>query len=277
MSPSQDPEAHMATSPRGFKKEETGYWSTPFDYCQSVCRTTSRSTQHENAFISNRRFCFAGNGRPYTPTPKVPPLPKSVTAVVGPAGFSCDAICKDKDQICNSDHFAALNDCNTLRAIFMCEAGCGPSEFSRREFPGYVVDGAPKNEWPAFCFTYFDSRKAVAGLVQQYNCSAFSEHVQRMCPCESAPGLVSQAGQIDALTKQQQQKQRNKKQGVGAGGSGSGTTSDSMNSNAGEKNRDGELNAANSNDYDIKREQQVGLDTVDTEEEGAKRRKRREL
>ena len=205
MAPSNEPELHMNQIPRGLGKEETGYFQSPFEYCQGACRTTSRSTQHENAFISPRRFCFGGNGRPYTPTPRVPPLPKGVKAVVGAAGASCNTVCKDQNLICNSDHFAALNDCNTLRSVFMCEAGCGPSEYNKREFPGYVVEAAQRQDWPAFCFFYFDSRKAVAGLTQHYNCSASSQHVQRVCPCESAPGLASQAGQVDALLSKQQQ------------------------------------------------------------------------
>jgi len=217
MSPSHQPELHMATSPRGFGKEETGYWDTPYDYCQSACRTTSRSTQHENAFISERRFCFDGNGRPQTPTPPIPPLPGSVTAVVGAAGASCDAVCEDQYQECNADHFAAINDCNTLRAMFMCEAGCGPSESSKRkEFPGYVLDGAPKHNWPAVCFFYFDSREAAAeDVVQQFSCSASAEHVKRVCPCEPASGVGAQAGQLDAAQLNQQQIVKTKQGGGG--------------------------------------------------------------
>lgn len=260
MSPSQQPELHMTTSPRGFGKEETGYWETPYDYCQSACRTTSRSTQHENAFISERRFCFAGNGRPHTLTPRAPSLPQSVTAVVGAVGASCDAVCNDKDQECNADHFAALNDCNTLRAMFMCEAGCGPSELpTRREFPGYVVDRAPKNDWPAFCFLYFDSRKA--GMVQQYNCSASAEHVQRVCPCAPALGLGTQAGQLDALQSNQQQMIKTDEPG-GANG------------NVGQRVGGEDLNAANINDDSNKDEQQFALGHSEDEGDDQRRRRR---
>jgi hypothetical protein len=112
-------------------------------------------------------------------------------------------VCKDKDLECNAEYFAALNECNTLRSVFMCEAGCGPSEANKNEFPGYVHEAAPKNDWPAFCFYYSDGKKAAAGHVLQYNCSASSDQVQRVCPCESAPGVGSQAEQLDALSKQQ--------------------------------------------------------------------------
>lgn len=40
-------------------RPETGHWETPFQYCQAVCRTTARSTQHENAFILDRKYCFS--------------------------------------------------------------------------------------------------------------------------------------------------------------------------------------------------------------------------
>ena len=44
------------------RRPETGHWSTPFQYCQAVCRTTARSTQHENAFILDRKHCFSKVG-----------------------------------------------------------------------------------------------------------------------------------------------------------------------------------------------------------------------
>ena len=53
------PAAHTAVSCR---RPETGLWATPFEYCGAVCRTTARSTQHENAFILDRRHCFSQVG-----------------------------------------------------------------------------------------------------------------------------------------------------------------------------------------------------------------------
>ena len=40
-------------------RPETGKWDTPFQYCRAACRTTARSTQHENAFIADRKHCFS--------------------------------------------------------------------------------------------------------------------------------------------------------------------------------------------------------------------------
>ena len=186
------PAAHTAVSCR---RPETGLWATPFEYCGAVCRTTARSTQHENAFILDRRHCFsqvgagcgalaAGMGccaaaapyttccaavlhstaichcdgawisinhaltsptnppthpgthppthpppihlqlgRPHVAVPPAPPLPAGITLVAGSGGQTCDAACAAKQMGCKEEHFASLNDCNSLRAKFMCEAG----------------------------------------------------------------------------------------------------------------------------------------------------------
>lgn len=189
----------MTEFPRGFGKKETGYWETPFEYCKATCRTTSRSTQHENAFIGDRRYCYTSGARPRLPVPPAPPLAQDLTVIVGKTGDSCDVTCRKHSLECNEAHFSEINDCNTLRNYFMCEAGCGQSNYTHAQFPGYIVEAAPKNQWPAMCISYFDSRKAEAGLKVHFNCSASSEHVQRLCPCESAPGLGSEAVQVDAL------------------------------------------------------------------------------
>lgn len=202
MDPSKEPENRMTEFPRGFGKKETGYWDTPFEYCKATCRTTSRSTQHENAFIGDRRYCYTPGARPRLPVPPAPPVNKDLTALVGKAGDSCDVTCRKRSLECNEAHFAGINDCNTLRSYFMCEAGCGQSNYTHSQFPGYIIESAPKNQWPAMCFSYFDSKKAAAGLAMHFNCSASLEHVQRLCPCEPAPGLGSEAAQVDALLEE---------------------------------------------------------------------------
>jgi hypothetical protein len=142
--------------------------------------------------------------------------------------------------------------------MFMCEAGCGPSEsIKKKEFPGYVVDKAPKNDWPAFCFFYTDddsSRKASAeGTVQHYSCSASAKHVKRVCPCQSAPGLGTQAGQLDALQSNHQQIIGKPNQDRGGGGG-------SVKGNVEQSSGDQDLNAENNDDDRDKYEQQFALD-----------------
>jgi hypothetical protein len=123
LKPEHEPEKLMGSIFRGRNKPETGLWATPFDYCRAVCRTTARSTQHENAFILDRKHCFSKLGRPHVPVPPVPPLPPHIHAVAGQPGQSCDVACAAKQMACSGGHFASLNDCNSLRAKFMCEAG----------------------------------------------------------------------------------------------------------------------------------------------------------
>ena len=57
---------HSLSAPRpatlASGRPETGHWATPFEYCRAVCRTTARSTQHENAFILDRKHCFSKVG-----------------------------------------------------------------------------------------------------------------------------------------------------------------------------------------------------------------------
>lgn len=43
-------------------RPETGRWETVFQACQAACRTSSHSTQHENAFIALRKHCYSDTG-----------------------------------------------------------------------------------------------------------------------------------------------------------------------------------------------------------------------
>jgi SREBP regulating gene protein len=42
----------------------TGHWGSAFQYCEGKCRTHKRCTQHENAYIDGRHFCFSDSARP---------------------------------------------------------------------------------------------------------------------------------------------------------------------------------------------------------------------
>ncbi|KAL4440719.1 hypothetical protein ABPG77_000428 [Micractinium sp. CCAP 211/92] len=192
LKPENEPEAHMHDIYRGRNKPETGHWETPFQYCQAVCRTTARSTQHENAFILDRKYCFSKLGRPHVPVPPAPPLPHSLKLVAGAAAQPCDAACAAKGMACKAEHFAGLNDCNSLRAKFMCEAGCGAAASDQREFPGYIEGSAPKHQRPAFCAVLppFPGQAGPA-----FNCSQAAGSVRRLCPCEPLPAAAVAASQ----------------------------------------------------------------------------------
>ena len=43
-------------------REETGRWPNPFEYCRGKCRTSARSTVHENAYLAPAIHCFAELG-----------------------------------------------------------------------------------------------------------------------------------------------------------------------------------------------------------------------
>ena len=42
----------------------TGHWQNAFEFCQGKCRTHQHCTEHENAYIDDRHFCFSDTGRP---------------------------------------------------------------------------------------------------------------------------------------------------------------------------------------------------------------------
>jgi hypothetical protein len=195
LKPENEPGKHMHSVYRGRNKPETGHWSTPFQYCQAVCRTTARSTAHENAFILDRKHCFSKLGRPNVPVPPAPPLPTGVSLVTGGPGQSCDAACVGKQMACVASAFASINDCNSLRSKFMCEAGCGLSAPDQTEFPGYVEGSASKNQRPAYCATL----KGAAGTAPAFDCARSAGGVRRLCPCQAVPG-TRQSGQVDALS-----------------------------------------------------------------------------
>jgi len=64
MGPEYGAEQLWATAPRVGGKPETGTWQSSFQYCAGKCRTSSRSTAHENSYIDARHFCFSALGRP---------------------------------------------------------------------------------------------------------------------------------------------------------------------------------------------------------------------
>ncbi len=47
----------------GFCRSETGRWGSPFEYCRGKCRTSSKSTVHENAYLDSHHHCFSQSGK----------------------------------------------------------------------------------------------------------------------------------------------------------------------------------------------------------------------
>lgn len=165
---------------RGPRHPETGKWNDEFEYCQGKCRTHSRSTAHENAYISKRHFCFSEDARPLVPEPEVPPLPSDVTVVVGNPGEDCNTICTRKSRKCAPEHFYSLNSCNLMRDNFICEADCRVSE-DHHEEAHYVTGKAHKDDFPAACFIGKESY-----ISDLESCEWRETNIQRLCPCRAA-------------------------------------------------------------------------------------------
>jgi hypothetical protein len=189
----------LRSEPRGLGKPETGLWATPFELCRAACRTSSRSTAHENAFIAERRFCFSEAGRPRVGG-AAPPLPAGIEAAPGVPGESCAAVCAARGRACVPAALAALNDCDELRAAFACEAGCAvaPKGAAALEFPGYVGNGAGKEAWPALCATLppapaerHDGEAEGEAAAPAFDCDASAKDVRRLCACGPAPAVAA--------------------------------------------------------------------------------------
>lgn len=122
LSPSHGTSAMLSSTLRARGHAETGVWSSLFELCGGVCRTTSLSTQHENAYILPRKHCYSAQGRPHE-LPPVTPAP-GVTVVTSPAGQSCEKSCTEHALgPCVPTAFPIVNTCDALRAAFVCEAG----------------------------------------------------------------------------------------------------------------------------------------------------------
>lgn len=115
-------------------------------------------------------------------------LPPQVAIMLGRGGLSCDDVCTEIELKCSAKYFEALNNCNMLRSKFACEAGCGFGEKQSGQvdketlpaaasYPGYVVNGAANQMWPAYCFLKDN----------EPDCAGNAESVQRLCPCVATP------------------------------------------------------------------------------------------
>ncbi|PNW72377.1 hypothetical protein CHLRE_16g673841v5 [Chlamydomonas reinhardtii] len=159
---------------RSPRHKDSGFWGDPFEYCKGICRTHSRSTAHENAYISSRHHCFSQLGRPMLSDPLPAGVMDGVEVVTGQRNANCDDVCAAKQKKCSADHLRWLSSCDRLREQFGCEAGC---EVVAGLGPSYVDGNAPKPARPAMCF----AQPAEGGKL---SCSAREEQHLMLCPCK---------------------------------------------------------------------------------------------
>jgi hypothetical protein len=161
------------------RNSDGGTWPDAWEYCSGLCRTHSRSTVHENAYISTRHHCFSGHGRPMLSGPLPENALKGVTTVPSKVGEACDTACMRSGKKCSGSHLSFLNTCDRLREHVGCEAGCeeggGPGGSSHGAMPSYVHGNAPKAQRPAMCFT--------APLDAPPGCGGKDAQSQRLCAC----------------------------------------------------------------------------------------------
>lgn len=83
-----------------------------------------------------------------------PATPIRAARLAGREGASCDATCASRGLSCEPTLFDAIAPCDVLRAVFECQAGCGPAPTTiGGAFPGHVSEHAEKKAWPAACWT----------------------------------------------------------------------------------------------------------------------------
>ncbi|KAG2494979.1 hypothetical protein HYH03_006912 [Edaphochlamys debaryana] len=163
---------------RSPRHKESGVWGDAFSYCMGVCRTHSRSTAHENSYISPRHHCFSKLGRPMLSDPLPPGALADVEVVTSERNGTCDEACtklQGKPKKCSIVHLNVLNSCDRLREHHGCEAGC---EEASGLGPSYVDPEAPKPARPAMCFVQPQGDP----LVQ---CGSRTPHHMMLCACSA--------------------------------------------------------------------------------------------
>ena len=154
-------------------RSDTGHWSNEFDYCRAACRTTSRSTEHENAYIGERRFCFSEERRPRS-TDHIE-LDVGEFVAGGEVDKSCNDLCALKQGSCSHGSMQKINNCDELRMYYPCEAGCEVIDDDTSPFPGYMAAKIATSDNPAKCFAVSESAPL--------SCSTKSDKIHRLCVC----------------------------------------------------------------------------------------------
>ncbi|GAX77561.1 hypothetical protein CEUSTIGMA_g5005.t1 [Chlamydomonas eustigma] len=176
LDPKHDAVALAPKTKRFARNSDSGTWADAWEYCSGLCRTHSRSTVHENAYISSRHHCFSSHGRPLLSGPLPANALSGVTTLLSKVGEACDMACMRIGKKCSGSHLSFLNTCDRLREHVGCEAGCeeGGKQGSG-VMPSYVHGNAPKTQLPAMCFTA--PQDAPPG------CGGKDAQSQRLCAC----------------------------------------------------------------------------------------------
>jgi hypothetical protein len=89
-------------------------------------------------------------------------------------GVSCSAACAAQGKACVPGALTSLNNCDYLRALFPCEAGCEAG--SGAELPAYL-SGAVADA-STMCRT-----NGAGGAAAGQTCEAAAVNTRRLCPC----------------------------------------------------------------------------------------------
>mmetsp|Transcript_19991 Transcript_19991/g.50283 ORF Transcript_19991/g.50283 Transcript_19991/m.50283 type:complete len:235 (-) Transcript_19991:82-786(-) len=167
-------DAHIHTY-RSPGRSETGQWGSVFELCRGKCRTSSKSTVHENAYLGARHHCYGDRPRPLL-EPQQPVSTAITILAADQPNLSCHQVCSRAGKSCSTEHFPEVNRCDRLRDHFQCEAGCEKNMVGNRgaDHPAYVVYKASKETLPTMC---------LVNSFSNYDCSASHAKTRRICPC----------------------------------------------------------------------------------------------
>lgn len=167
-------DAHLHEN-RSPGREETGRWKNLFELCRGKCRTSSKSTVHENAFLGTRHHCYGERRRPLLEPQKA--TPKDITILgANQPNMNCNQVCSLAGKKCSPEHFPEVNHCDRLRDQFQCEAGCEKDTVGNRgaDHPAYVIYKSSKETHPTMC---------LLNSFSAFDCGASHAKTQRICPC----------------------------------------------------------------------------------------------
>lgn len=168
LKPSNDGQRKAAMAAARHKKtfEKAVAAGDDFEFCRASCRTSSMSTVHGNAFVTDHKYCLS-------PVPvKLAKLPTEIETLVAAQGDSCDTACAKKDMHCDARFIASINNCEMLAKHFPCEKTKCSKNYGHDQ-PAYVSNKA--NSIFGSCLV--NDKEAY------YSCSGSHPDTSRLCPC----------------------------------------------------------------------------------------------